>query len=65
MCDQLQTFFSLAGGSQHRQLSGSNQSGVYVPPSGEGLSMCKTAQRTRLRILSVAPEKQLKGLDFV
>ena len=35
-----------------------------LPPGG-GFSICKAAQRTRLRILSIALVEELKVLDFV
>ena len=34
-----------------------------LPPGG-GCSICKTAEKTWLRILSMVPEEELKGLDF-
>ena len=70
----LWSFFWLADGdviwSQHHQISASNRSGVYRRVDfiqftpGEGFSTCKTAQRTWLRILSIAFEEELKILDF-
>jgi len=35
-----------------------------LPPPGAHFSICKTAQRTCLRILSIALEEELKVLDF-
>ena len=37
----------------------------YSLPPGGGFSICKTAQRTWLRILSIVLEKELKVLGFV
>lgn len=62
------TFFSLVDGeaikSQYHQSSVSNPSGVcllmgskQLLASGGSFSVCKTAQRTWLRILSIAPEE--------
>ena len=67
----LRTFFWLVAGeiirNQPHQPSGSNKFGVYVLLSsiGGGFSICKTVQRTRLRILSIALEEDLKVLNFV
>ena len=59
--------------SQHHQPSGSDWSRVCVlvniiqltSPNSGGFSICKTAQRTWLRILSIALEEELKVLNFV
>ena len=71
------TFFALVAceviGSQHHQPSGSSWSGVYMlagniqltSSTSGGFSICKTAQKIWLRILSIALEAELKVLDFV
>ena len=51
----------------------SNWSGVYglvdsgqlTSSTGGDFNICKRAQRTRLRILSIALEEELKALGFV
>ena len=71
----LRIFFWLVGGevieSQHHQ-TGSKWSGFSVlvgnmqltSSTWWGFSVCKTAQRTGLRILSIVLKKELKVLEF-
>ena len=72
----LWTFSGLAGGethgNSHHQPSSSDPSGGpcacgqhTIPLPGGGLSICKTAQRTWLRIWFIALEEEPKVLEFV